>query len=72
LFLRDRTFKFEFVSKLNDLNKKKLIILRNKQLIVKNEQKSDKELLFIKVNVNKNLLNDINKLKLRLMFNIAS
>jgi len=72
LFLRDRTFKFEFVSKLNDLNKKKLIILRNKQLIVKNEQKSDKELLFIKVNVNKNLLNDINKLKLRLMFNMTS
>jgi len=60
------------VSRLNNLSEKKLIILRNKQLIAKNEQESDKELLFTKVDVNRSLLDDMSKLKLRLMFDIAS
>ena len=72
MLLRDRTFEFELVSRLNNLSEKKLIILRNKQLIAKNEQESDKELLSTKVDVNRSLLDDMSKLKLRLMFDIAS
>jgi len=55
------------MSRLNVLNKKKLIILRIKQSIAKNKQKSDKEFLLAKINVDTSLLKSISKLKLRFM-----
>jgi len=72
LLLHNCTFEFELVSKLNNLNKKKLTILYSRQSIAKNKQESDKKFLSTKVDVNRSLLDNINRLKLSLIFNIAS